>query len=68
MTYQGGVCNRAHAILEFPVEEVAEALILGQVFNFDLFQVATEDFGVESETVGSEPNWELKRVNVSPQP
>jgi len=37
MTYQGSVCNRAHTVLEFPVEEVAKALVLGQVLGFDLF-------------------------------
>ena len=47
-TYQGSVCNRAHAILEFSVEEVAEALILRQIVDFDLFQVATEDPCVQS--------------------
>ena len=65
-TYQRSVCNRAHAILEFSVEEVSKALILRQVVSFDLVQVATEGFCVESETVGSEPNGQLKRVNVSP--
>ena len=52
-TYQGSVCDRAHTILEFPVEEVAKALVVRQVFDFDFLQVATEDLGVKSETVGS---------------
>ena len=65
-TYQGGICNRAHAILEFSVKEIAKALVLRQILDFDLFQVATEDPGIKSETVGSEPNWEFERVDVSP--
>jgi len=59
-TYQWSVCNRAHAILEFSVEKLAEALVLRQVLNFDLIQVATEGLCVKLETVGSEPNWQLK--------
>ena len=65
-TYQGGVCNRAYTVLEFSVEEIAEALVLRQVFDFNLFQVATKDFCVKSKTDGSEPNWQFKRVDVSP--
>ena len=52
-TYQGSVRDRAHTILKFPVEEVAKALVVRQVFDFDFLQVATEDLGVKSETVGS---------------
>ena len=66
MTYQGSICNRAHTILELSVEKVAKALVLCQIFGFDLFQVATEDFCVELETVGSEPNRQFKLVDVSP--
>ena len=68
MTYQGGIRDRAHTVLEFPVEEIAEALILGQVLDFDLFQVATENTCIKSETVWPEPNREFERVDVSPQP
>lgn len=65
-TYQRSVCNRAHAILEFSIEEVAKALVLRQILDFYFFQVATEDPRVKSETVGPEPNREFKRVDVSP--
>ena len=65
-THQGSVRNRAHAILEFSVEEIAEALVLRQILDFNLFQVATEGSCVKSKTNGSEPNRQFKRVDVSP--
>jgi hypothetical protein len=67
-TYQKRVCDRAHTIFKFPVEEVAKALVLPQVLHFNLFQVATEGFGVKFETVGSQPNRQFERVEVPPQP
>ena len=66
--YQGSVCNRAYAIFEFSVEEVAEALVLRQVLDLNLFQVATEGFRIKSKTKRSEPNRQFERVDVSPQP
>ena len=66
-TYQERVCDRTHAVLEFPVEEVAEALVLRQVLGFNLFKVATEGPCVKFETVWSQPNRELERVEVPPQ-
>jgi hypothetical protein len=45
-TYQRSVCNRAHTIFEFSVEEVSKTLVLRQVVSFDLVQVATEGFCV----------------------
>lgn len=65
-TYQGSICHRAHAILEFSVEEITKALVLRQVLDFNLFQVATKGSCVESETDGPEPNRQFKRVDVSP--
>lgn len=56
MTYQESICNRANAILEFPVEKVAKTLVLPQVLDFNLFQVATKDSCVKFETVRSQPN------------
>jgi hypothetical protein len=55
-TYQESVCDRAYAVLKFPVEEVAKALVLRQVLNFNLIQVATESLCVKLKTVGSQPN------------
>jgi len=55
-TYQGSACNRAYGILECSVRETAEAPVLGDVLDFNLFQVAAEGFCVKSETEGSELN------------
>lgn len=60
MTYQESVRDRTHAILKFPVEKVAKALVLGQVLSFDLFQVATKGFCVKFKTVGSQPNGQFE--------
>jgi len=68
MTYQGSVCNRAHAILEFSVKEIPKALVLGQILIFYLFQVAPKDFCIKSEAERSEPNRQFERVDVPPQP
>ena len=66
MTYQWRIRNRADAVLEFSVEEIAETLVLGQVFYFNLFQVAAEGGCVKTKTDGSKPNGQFERVDVSP--
>ena len=52
-TYQGSTCNRAYGISE---RSVQEAPVLDDALDFNLFQIATEDFCVNSETEGSELN------------
>ena len=66
MTYQWRIRNRANAVLEFSVEEIAETLVLRQVFYFNLFQVAAEGGCVKTETEGSKPNGQFDRVDVPP--
>ena len=49
----GSTCNRAYGISE---RSVQEAPVLDDALDFNLFQIATEDFCVNSETEGSELN------------
>lgn len=44
--YQYGVCNRSYAVLEFPIEEVAQTCVLFEVIVLYLVKVTTECFGV----------------------
>lgn len=65
-TYEDGVGDGAHAWLELPVEELAQAGILLEVRRVDLVEVATKNPRIEFEAVWAEPHGELEGIEVSP--
>lgn len=58
-TYEDCVGDGAHAWLELPVKELAQAGVLLEVKRVDLVEVAAKDPGIKSKAVRAKPDREL---------